>query len=88
MTAKVAHDWQASIHNHCTGLLAKPVAGIGKHDIRQTLMPLRTTPTQMGNVARRISSVMEWAIVNDHRNDADYTALVLKSIPPSCMQEQ
>ena len=82
LTPKVAQSWQRSMELHVYPLIGSMAVGaVDMPDIRRVLMPLNGTSSLLGNVARRISAVLQWAIVMRHRTLAEEVQIVVDSLP-------
>ena len=84
LTERVAKSWTRSMEIHAYPLIGDmPVGEVDMPDIKKVLMPLRGTSSLLGTVARRISAILQWAIVMRHRALADQTEIVVNSLPRS-----
>ena len=80
-TPRTAKSWRANFDNHCQRIAKMPVAEIDTRDIKAVLLPHTQSKALLANLANRISAVLDWAIVENHRDLPNHTGVVAKSLP-------
>lgn len=75
--------WLSSLEIHAFPIIGGlPVAGITQADIKRTLLPIWTSKADTARrVRQRISTVMDWAVVEGHREAANPVAGVENALP-------
>lgn len=79
---RTAHKWWATINQHASALMDRPIADITAADVMRVLAPLwHSKPATARTLRQRVSTVMRWAIAEGHRSDDPAGDTVLAALP-------